>query len=217
MGRSCAAVIKARVVLHGVKYAQLSIDLAYLRRNGVTRDGDPARMFGAESDDVDHKAFAERCAKDRHHFRFIVASEDANELTDIKAFTPDLMVDAECELSTRLDWVAVDHWNTEHSHIHVIARGRTVDEQDPVTSRDYIREGMGARVQELLTLELGPRCDRKILHSLETQIGAERWTKFEALCATQRKGKGADGEGLSVDRHPGGGPRRLLDRSRVTK
>src|ERR1700730_15919122 len=43
-----------------------------------------------------------------------------------------------------------------------------------------------------------------------------RWAA-EALCATQGKGKGADGEGLSVDRHPGGRSRRLLDRSRGTK
>ncbi len=46
--------------------------------------------------------------------RFIVAPEDAAVLTDIKAFTRDLMADAERDLGTRLDWVAVDHWNTEH-------------------------------------------------------------------------------------------------------
>jgi type IV secretory pathway VirD2 relaxase len=23
-------------------------------------------------------------------------------------------------LGTRLDWVAIDHWNTEHPHIHIL-------------------------------------------------------------------------------------------------
>jgi hypothetical protein len=146
--RSRIAVIKARVVRHGTKRAPLSAHLTYLSRDGVTKDGDPARMFGAGSDDVDHTAFAEQCEEDRHHFRFIVSPDDAVELSDIKAFTRDL--------GTRLDWAAIDHWNTEHPHVHVIVRGQTDDNKDLVISRDYIREGMRARAQQLLTLELGP-------------------------------------------------------------
>ena len=129
--RSRIAVIKARVVRHGTKRVPLSAHLTYLSRDGVTEDGDPARMFGADSDDVDHKSFAERCEDDRHHFRFIVAPEDATELSDIKAFTRDLMGEAERDLDTRLDWVAVDHWNTEHPHIHVTVRGRTDNGEGP--------------------------------------------------------------------------------------
>ncbi len=181
--RSRTAVIKARVIRHGMKCAPLSAHLTYLSRDGVTEDGNPARMFGAESDEINHRAFAERCEEDRHHFRFIVAPEDASELSDIKAFTRDLMADAERDLDTRLDWVAVDHWNTEHPHIHVIVRGRTGDGEDLVISRDYIREGLRARAQQLLTLELGPRSDREIRHSLETQVGAERWTRLDRVLA----------------------------------
>jgi len=146
--------------------------------------------LGAESDDVDHKAFAERCDGDRHHFRFIVAPDDAAQLSDIKAFTRDLMAGAERDLGTRLDWVAVDHWNTEHPHIHVIVRGRTDDGEDLVISRDYIREGMRARAQQLLTLELGPRSDREIRHSLETQVEVERWTRLDRALARDAAARG---------------------------
>jgi hypothetical protein len=38
---------------------------------------------------------------------------------------------------------------------------------------------MRARAQQLLTLELGPRTDREIRHSLETHVGAERWTRLD--------------------------------------
>ena len=195
--RSRIAVIKARVVRHGTKRAPLSAHVTYLSRDGVTKDGDPARMFGAESDGIDYKAFAERCADDRHHFRFIVSPDDAFELSDIKAFTRDLMADAERDLGTRLDWAAVDHWNTEHPHVHVIVRGRTGDGKDLVISRDYIREGMRARAQQLLTLELGPRSDREIRHSLETQVGAERWTRLDRVLA-----RDAAAHGSVVDLRP---------------
>ena len=52
------------------------------------------------------------------------------------------MARLEEDLGTKLDWVAVDHWNTEHPHVHLIVRGVRDDGQDLVISRDYIKEGM---------------------------------------------------------------------------
>ena len=131
----------ARIVRHrGGRFrsAPLSKHLAYLKRDGVTRDGADARMFDAASDDADTKAFAERCEEDRHHFRFTVSPEDADQLADLRAFTRELMGDAERDLGTGLDWVAVDHWNTDNPHVHVLVRGRADDGHDLVISRDYI-------------------------------------------------------------------------------
>ena len=50
---------------------------------------------------ADGTAFAERCEDDRHHFRFIVSPEDAVEMTDLKAFTRDLMGQMEKDLGTQ--------------------------------------------------------------------------------------------------------------------
>jgi type IV secretory pathway VirD2 relaxase len=44
-------------------------------------------------------------------------------MADLRAFTRELMADAERDLGTRLNWVAVDHWNTDNPHIHVLVRG----------------------------------------------------------------------------------------------
>jgi type IV secretory pathway VirD2 relaxase len=90
----------------------LAAHIAYLERDGVTRDGEKAHMFSAAEDRADTIAFARRSHHDRHHFRFVVAPEDAAEMTDLKAFTRDLVSQMERDLETRLDWVAVDHWNT---------------------------------------------------------------------------------------------------------
>ncbi len=188
--RSRGVVVKARVVRHGIKRAPLSAHLGYLRREGVTKDGAAGRMFDAEHDDADHRGFAERCNGDRHHFRFIVSPDDAVELSDLKTFTRDLMACAKRDLGTKLDWVAVDHWNTEHPHIHIIVRGRTDDDRDLVISRDYIREGMRARAQELVTLELGPRSDQEIRRSLEGQIEAGRWTRLDRVLAREAAATG---------------------------
>lgn len=178
-GRSRGAVIKTRVVRHTARSAPLGAHLNYLRREGVTRNGEMARMFGSGTDDADVKDFAERCQDDRHHFRFIVSPDDAVEMSDLRGFTRDLMVQVEKDLGTRLDWIGVDHWNTEHPHVHVILRGRTDDGSDLVIARDYIKEGMRNRAQDLVTQELGPRTDHDIRRFLERQVDAERWTQLD--------------------------------------
>ena len=149
--RSRGAVVKGRFLRHAAQHGKLAAHLGYLRREGVTSDGEKARLFGPESDDTDPKAFAERCEDDRHHFRFIVSPDDAVEMADLKGFTGDLMAQVEKDLGTKLDWVAVDHWNIEHPHVHIIIRGRTDDGQDLVIDRDYIKQGIRDRAQDLIT------------------------------------------------------------------
>ena len=195
-------VIKARVVRHqGTRFrsAPLPKHMAYLKRDGVTRDGADARMFDATSDAADEQAFAERTADDRHHFRFIISPEDAAELADLRAFTRELMQDVERDLGTTLDWVAVDHWNTDNPHIHVLIRGRADDGQDLVISRDYISRGFRDRAAERVTVELGPRSEHEIRTALEKEVEAERWTSLDRALRYV-----ADNGGGVADLRPGG-------------
>jgi type IV secretory pathway VirD2 relaxase len=194
--------MKARVVRHqGTRFrsAPLPKHIAYLKRDGVTRDGADARMFDTTSDAADEQAFAERTADDRHHFRFIISPEDAAELADLRSFTRELMQDVERDLGTRLDWVAVDHWNTDNPHVHVLIRGRADDGQDLVISRDYISRGFRDRAAERVTVELGPRSEHEIRTALEKEVEAERWTSLDRALRDV-----ADDGGGVADLRPGG-------------
>jgi type IV secretory pathway VirD2 relaxase len=175
-------VVKARVVRHrgrAFRSAPLSAHIAYLERDGVTRDGEKAHMFSATEDRSDAAAFARRSHDDRHHFRFIVAPEDAAEMTDLKAFTRDLVTQMERDLGTRLDWVAVDHWNTDNPHVHLLVRGVAEDGSDLVISRDYISHGLRSRAEELVSAELGPKPEHEIRSALEREVEAERGTRLD--------------------------------------
>ncbi|WP_448954885.1 relaxase/mobilization nuclease domain-containing protein [Labrys neptuniae] len=188
--RSRGAVIKARVVRQASRSAPLATHLNYLRREGVTRDGEKAHLFGPGGDDADPKAFAERCRDDRHHFRFIVSPDDAVDMADLHSFTNDLVGQMEKDLDTRLDWVAVDHWNTEHPHVHLIVRGVRDDGQELVIARDYIKEGMRDRARDLITQELGPRTDLDIRRNLDRQVDAERWTQLDRQLVRDDRDRG---------------------------
>ena len=195
-------VMKASVVRHqGTRFrsAPLPKHIAYLKRDGVTRDSADSRMFDATSDAADEKAFAERTADDRHHFRFIISPEDAAELDDLRSFTRELMQDVERDLGTRLDWVAVDHWNTDNPHVHVLIRGRADDGQDLVISRDYISRGFRDRAAERVTVELGPRSEHEIRTALEKEVEADRWTSLDRAL----RDVSDDGGGFA-DLRPGG-------------
>ncbi|CCA89831.1 DUF3363 domain-containing protein [Novosphingobium sp. PP1Y] len=195
-------VVKARVVRHkGARFraAPLSRHITYLEREGVTRDGRDASMFDAGSDEADRDAFAERCEDDRHHFRFIVSPQDAAQMDDLRIFTRELMRDMARDLETELEWVAVDHWNTDNPHIHVLVRGVTDTGEDLVIDKGYISSGLRARAEERVTLELGPRSEREIRTALEREVDAESWTSLDR----QLQGLAHDTGGL-IDLRPGG-------------
>ncbi|WP_273281686.1 relaxase/mobilization nuclease domain-containing protein [Pseudooceanicola atlanticus] len=206
-------VVKARIVRHkgrAFRSAPLTAHVAYLKREGVTRDGERGIMFDAASDSADDRAFAERCEDDRHHFRFIVSPEDAADMQDLKAFTRDLARQMESDLGTRLDWIAVDHWNTDNPHVHLLVRGVDETGADLVISRDYISRGLRSRGEELVSLELGPKPEHEIRATLEKEVTAERWTRLD------REIRFASDDTGHIDLRPDAGdisngePRRLM-------
>ena len=136
-------------------------------------------MFDAEGDHANEKVFVERCGKDRHHFRFIISPEDASEMEDIRAFTRDLTRQMQVDLGTKLDWVAIDHWNTEPPHVHLLVRGVDESGADLVIARDYISRGMRSRAEDLVTRELGPKPEHEIHATLEREVTADRWTSLD--------------------------------------
>ncbi|ESZ12303.1 type VI secretion protein [Mesorhizobium sp. L2C085B000] len=197
-GRSRGAIVKARVVRQFRSSAPLAAHLKYLRREGVTRDGEKATMFGPDTDEADHDVFADRCKEDRHHFRFIVSPDDAHELGDLKGFARNLMVDMERDLGTKLDWIGVDHWNTEHPHVHILVRGVADDGENLVISRDYIRHGMRDRASDILTQTLGLRTDQDIRRTIEQQVDTERWTQLDRQLVRDASGHGV----IALSPHP---------------
>ena len=157
----------------------LSKHLRYIERDGAGRDGEPGRAYGPQADEADLDAFKERCADDRHHFRFIVSPEEGVDLDDLRTYTRHLMNRMKADLGTRLEWVAVDHWNTDNPHTHLIVRGRDDTGKDLIIAGDYIAHGFRHRAAELATEWLGPRTELEIQQTLQREVEQERWTSLD--------------------------------------
>jgi type IV secretory pathway VirD2 relaxase len=153
--------------------------LRYIQRDGVTREGLPGHVYDASKDNADLDAFLERSEGDPHQFRFIVSPEDSARLPDLRPFIRDLMSHIEQDLGTKLDWVAVDHFNTGHPHSHIVIRGRDEMGEELVIARDYIGHGVRARAQALVTMELGPETELERTTKLLNEVEQERFTSID--------------------------------------
>ncbi|WP_202841534.1 DUF3363 domain-containing protein [Luteimonas saliphila] len=163
--------------------------LRYIERDGVTRDGGRGQLYGPETDRADGDAFEQRGRGDRHQFRFILSPDDGNEIGDLTAFTRAHMAQVERDLGTKLDWVAVNHWDTDDPHTHLVLRGKDDLGADLIIAREYISHGMRQRAAELATDWLGPRTQREIERQLGREVEQNRWTALDrALTGSAQDG-----------------------------
>jgi hypothetical protein len=113
----------------------------------------------------------------------------------------------EADLGTKLDWVAVNHFNTGHPHVHVIVNGRDELGEDLVINGDYIAHGIRERASELVTLELGPVTEIEQRRKLAAEIDQDRFTRVDRALLAEA------GEGLVDLRHAPADPRGVADRA----
>ncbi|WP_324256112.1 DUF3363 domain-containing protein [Shinella zoogloeoides] len=89
------------------------------------------------------------------------------------------MSQVETDLGTRLDWVAVNHHNTGHPHVHVIVRGKDELGENLVINGAYLANGIRERASDLATLELGPVTEIEQSRKLSTEIDQDRFTRID--------------------------------------
>jgi len=202
--RARRAIVKVRVVkLRNAKSSVSRGHLAYLQREGAgveraeglegSAELTPTRgqLYGPdEGAEVDGRDFVARSQEsfdgrgDPHQFRIMISPEDGAELArvngdgtpNLKDTTRALMTQMEEDLGTRLDWVAVDHFDTAHPHTHIIARGITHDGKGLNIAGEYISRGIRGRLEEELTRELGWKSELEIQQEMKREVGAMRVT-----------------------------------------
>lgn len=177
-------IVKALVSRHPGGGAQrgeaLAKHVSYLGRSGAGVEGARPEFFDRGKDELDASAATAEWAPDRHHFRFIISPEHGDRISDLKAYTREVMRRVAEDLGQPdLQWVGTCHFDTDQPHAHVLVRGRKASGKDLVIPRDYIAYGFRARAQEVAQELLGDlsRADAEQRIWRETQ--ADRFTGFD--------------------------------------
>ena len=173
----------------------------YLTRDGAQLENEKGVGFDVERDAIDMVAVVREWEKagDERMWRIIVSPEDAIRM-DLKDHIRDLVEAMESDLGTGLEWVAIDHHNTENPHAHLLVRGIDQSGKALLIDPDYVRNGIRARSQEIASRELGHRLEPEMLRARGETIDKERWTEIDR--ALQRRINGdrvVDYRGLVPD------------------
>ena len=95
----------------------------YLSRPGAQQELAKGLGFDAEREDIDMLATVRDGEKsDELMWRFIVSPEDADRL-NLRDHVRELVGQMERDLGTKVDWIAIDHHNTDDAHVHLLVRG----------------------------------------------------------------------------------------------
>ena len=153
--------------------------------------------FGSSGDDM---PIAENLAdwqrsKDEHLFKIIISPE-FGERMNMQQHTKQLVAQMEKDLGTPLQWVAVEHFNTEHPHVHLAVRGIDAQGQPLRIGKEYIKSGLRSRAQQLATNQLGYRNADDMKLAAERQVVQQRFTDIDR--ALQKKGQDK-GESYQLD------------------
>lgn len=156
---------------------------AYLSREG--QDG-RAVFYDARAAGVDGAARAEAWARsDKRHFRIVLSAENAGRLRDLPAYTREVMARAEAALGTKLQWIAVDHHDTDNPHTHLIVRGRRANGQDLILPKDFVKHGLRGIARDVATEWLGPRSPADERLALANEVARHAPTRLDRMIAAQ--------------------------------
>lgn len=156
-----------------------------------------ARGFGSAGDQVSISETLDSWQKagDQNLFKMIVSPE-FGERMDLKKHTKDLVAKMERDMGTGLQWVAVEHFNTDNPHVHLAVRGVDARGKPLRIGKEYIKTGLRARAQEAATDQIGYRTPADMKLAADRQIIQQRFTDIDR--GLKRKAKDT-GESYRVD------------------
>jgi type IV secretory pathway VirD2 relaxase len=175
-------VVKASYFQHRDKgHTKLSKHLAYLAREGVSKDGTKGLFYTGAPSPLslpEARALAREWAIDERHFRLIISPENGAAL-NLRAYTAEVVTELERELGTRLQWLAAEHHNTDQSHVHLVLRG--VDERGKALrlERSFIKSRVRELAERVATRNLGLVPQRQVALRREANVRAMRFTYLD--------------------------------------
>ncbi len=98
----------------------------------------------------------------------------------------------EKDLGTSMEWVAVEHHNTEHPHVHVVVRGLRSDGAGLRMSREYIQQGIRNAAEHLCTRQIGFRTELDAAEAERREISERRFTSLDRQIMREASNPNAD-------------------------
>ena len=152
----------------------------YLARQGAQLEDKPGLGFDANDDDLNIPKTLKHWQEDGDPrlWKIIISPEMAHKL-DLKEHIRAVMGHVEKDLGTKLEWVAIDHYNTDNPHAHVVMRGVDQDGKELRINQEYFTKGFRQRSIQEATRALGLRLEQDALLIRDQAVRAMRITEID--------------------------------------
>jgi type IV secretory pathway VirD2 relaxase len=169
----------------------LAQHVSYLARDGAAQDGVESSFYNQDGqpsvDEVETQVAG--WEQDRHHFCLIISAENGDKIDDLDAYEKDVMNRLSLDLKEpNLEWVAVNHYDTDQPHTHVMMRGRRANSKDLVLPRAYVSHGIRGRARHQAQAVLGDISRSDAERGLLARSTANRWTDIDIRLTALTKG-----------------------------
>jgi type IV secretory pathway VirD2 relaxase len=153
----------------------------YIARESAAFENDAKAVgFSRETEPVDIAGQLEswQAAGDQQMWKIIVSPEFGDQ-ADLPRLTRELLVKMEKDLGTELEWVAAEHHDTEHPHVHVVIRGVRGSGETLRLSREYVQQGIRGIAADLCTRQLGYRTELDGIEAERREVTEKRLTSID--------------------------------------
>lgn len=151
----------------------------------LSRDG-RQRFYGSEETGIDGRAHLAQWSKtDGRHFRIILSPENGEAIGDLTGYTREVMARAGTELGRPLQWIGVNHWDTDNPHTHIVLRGRDGAGKPLSLPDDFIKHRFREIARDVATERLGARTHVDERRALDREVRGHRPTRLDQQIAAR--------------------------------
>jgi type IV secretory pathway VirD2 relaxase len=153
----------------------------YIARESAAFESDAKAVgFSREIEPVDIAGQLEswQASGDQQMWKIIVSPEFGDKV-DLPRLTRELLEKMGKDLGTDLEWVAAEHHNTEHPHVHVVIRGVRDSGETLRLSREYVQQGIRGIAADLCTRQLGYRTELDGAEAERREVTEKRLTSID--------------------------------------
>lgn len=121
-----------------------------------------------------------QAAGDKRVFKVILSPEFGDRI-DLSRLSREFIMRMESDLGVKLEWAAVNHFNTDHPHVHLVIRGVDGSGDELRLPAEYIKDGLRLHAEALCTEQIGSRSIEDVQHAQQREVQLNRFTSLDRL------------------------------------
>lgn len=159
------------IVKASIRYGfeNLKKHIEYLKKEGKGKNGESTELYGNMV--TNDSLLSEK------QFRFILSPENQN--TDLRVLTEELIKRIEHETGFNLIWIAAEHYDKPHKHVHISINGTDLNNRDVVFQRELMKFGLRSFARDICTEMNGVRTKEEVKATQSRSCNADRFTMVD--------------------------------------